>query len=384
MGELTRDDLIGYLHEKRALRDLDLSDMDLRGLDFRRLNLEGSSLQASNLAACQMEGVVLRRCNLREANLSGAILAHADLRGSVLRKADLSDAALAESDLSGADLTDADLTRADLSRVRAVKTVFTGARLVEADLREAVLTDAQFDEAHLWRAMGHGAETQVGTAVPPPRRTEPPPPARPAATSRPPTLPPPLRPPAAPAPPRPQSAPSSGELSGGGQYHPPQKEIPCVIFTRAGWMRGVFHIPELHGFLDYLMRGGEFLKLTDVTLPYLQKRLGFFGIRREEALMIIPDCAEDMLKLPRAVGRSRNLLVHFLLTNGYIKGSVTLDAGVRISDFLLKGHPWVVLRTSVLGPNPKATLVPGAGARYPLVLLNTAAILGASEESLSD
>ena len=167
------------------------------------------------------------------------------------------------------------------------------------------------------------------------------------------------------------------------QYHPPMKEIPAVIFTRSGWIRGVFHVPQLHGFLDYLARGGEFLKLTKVTLPYLKKNLGFFGLRREEAFMIIPDCPEESLGLPRPVGNAKNLQIHFLLTNGCITGSLALEGDLRISDYLVKEHRWIALRDCVLGPNPNATATPGADARFPMVLLNSGAVLGASEESLA-
>lgn len=167
------------------------------------------------------------------------------------------------------------------------------------------------------------------------------------------------------------------------QYHPPMKEIPAVIFTRSGWIRGVFHVPQLHGFLDYLARGGEFLKLTKVTLPYLKKDLNFFGLRREEASMIIPDCPEASLGLPHPVGNAKRIQIHFLLTNGCITGSLVLEGSLRPSDYLVKEHQWIVLHECVLGPNPNATTAPGAEAKFPMVLLNSGAILGASEESLA-
>lgn len=166
------------------------------------------------------------------------------------------------------------------------------------------------------------------------------------------------------------------------QYHPPMKEIPAVVFTSAGWIRGTFHVPQLHGFLDFLSRS-EFLKLTDVTLPYQKRHLDFFGLRRSEALMIIPDCPESLLGLPKPTGASRNVPLHLLLSRGCISGVMPLDADIRMSDALTKESKFVLLRDCVLGPSPDVTSTPGSESRFPRVLMNLMAVIGASEESFS-
>ena len=165
------------------------------------------------------------------------------------------------------------------------------------------------------------------------------------------------------------------------QYRPPVREIPSVLFTTAGWIRGTYHVPQLHGFMDFLGKAGDFLKLTDVNLPHLKKHLRFFGLRRNAAMMIIPDCAEEMLHLPKPLARTRNIPVSFLLESGSITGSLALEGEIRTSDFLTKENRWIILRECVLGTSSSG----GAAqeTRFPLLLLNSTCVIGASEEAFT-
>lgn len=161
------------------------------------------------------------------------------------------------------------------------------------------------------------------------------------------------------------------------QYRPPIREIPSVLFTASGWIRGTFHVPQLHGFMDFLAKATDFLKLTDCNLPHLKKHLRFFGLRRNAALMIIPDCAEEMLHLPKPLARTRQVPVSFLLESGTVTGLLALEGELRISDFLTKENRWIILRDCVLGTTsggaPQET-------KFPLLLLNSTCVIGASEE----
>ena len=165
------------------------------------------------------------------------------------------------------------------------------------------------------------------------------------------------------------------------QYRPPIREIPSVLFTTAGWIRGTYHVPQLHGFLDFLGKAGDFLKLTDVTLPHLKKHLAYFGIRRNAVLMIIPDCPEEMLHLPKPLGKVRTLSISFLLESGTVTGDLALEGEIRTSDFLSKENRWIVLRDCVLGTSGASAA--GSESRFPLMLLNVACIIGASEEAFT-
>lgn len=164
------------------------------------------------------------------------------------------------------------------------------------------------------------------------------------------------------------------------QYRPPLREIPSVIFTTSGWIRGTYHVPQLHGFLDFIGKSGDFLKITDVTLPHLKKHLRYFGIRRNAVLMIIPDCPEEMLHLPRPIGKIRNLGISFLLESGTITGTLALEGEIRTSDFLAKETRWIVLRDCTLGTGGAGA---GSESRFPLLFLNAAGVIGASEEDFT-
>ena len=156
---------------------------------------------------------------------------------------------------------------------------------------------------------------------------------------------------------------------------------PALVFTSSGWIRGQFHVPVMHGFLGFLNRMGELLKLTDVTLPHLKREVAFFGLRRDSAIMIIPDCDEDLLSLPTITGNAETHQTSFLMASGSVSGDMTIEADIRVSDYLNQGK-WVVLRNCQVGSHG------GPGGRrqvatFPLLVLTTPRVIGTSDESLS-
>lgn len=415
MSDLTRDDFIQALKDKKkTFEHMDFENMDLRGIDLQGLNFTGSNLSfakltgnrmteanltradlsESELSGCKLmsanlEGAILRKVDLTEANLTGARLQRADLRG-----ADLSRAICAEADLRGADLTRAklsvvDFRLANLGRANLTGAMLRGALMRGADLREAILegatgleqqvSPAQTIESPLPKAKD---SQRISTAQPPRAATTATPiPASQAGRTQ--AMPPGrtqtmipgsilTRPAGQPAPPK--TAPRAKK------YHPPLRHIPALIFTSSGWIRGQFHVPVMHGFLDFLNRMGELLKLTDVTLPHLKREVAFFGLRRDSAIMVIPDCEEDLLSLPTITGNAETHQTSFLMASGSVSGNMTIEADIRVSDYLGQGK-WVVLRDCEVGSHG------GPGGRskvaaFPLLVLNTSSVIGTSDESL--
>lgn len=421
MSDLTRDDFIQALKDKKkAFEHMDFENMDLRGIDLQGINFTGSNLSfaklngnrlteanltradlsESELSGCKLmsanlNGAILRKADLTEANLTGARLQRADLRG-----ADMSRAICAEADLRGADLTRAklsvvDFRMANLGRANLTGAMMRGALLRGADLREAILEGAtgveqqvstsQTIEAPLPKAkesqrISTGSPSKAGITSPgfsPPvslGRTQAMPPGRTQ------TMPQPSAPAGILARPAGQPTPSKATPRAK-KYHPPLRHIPALIFTSSGWIRGQFHVPVMHGFLDFLNRMGELLKLTDVTLPHLKRELAFFGLRRDSAIMIIPDCDEDLLSLPTITGNAETHQTSFLMASGSVSGSMTIEADIRVSDYLGQGR-WVVLRDCEVGSHG------GPGGRskiatFPLLVLNTSSVIGTSDESLA-
>jgi hypothetical protein len=292
----------------------------------------------------------------------------------------LSRAICAEADLRGADLTRAklsvvDFRKANLGRANLTGAMMRGALLRGADLREAItegtmgleqeISPSQTIEAPLpglkeAQRVSTGAAGRTQTKLPAqtqlmvPGRTQTMP--QPSAQSKP--------------------APRAKK------YHPPLRHIPALIFTSSGWIRGQFHVPVMHGFLDFLNRMGELLKLTDVTLPHLKRELAFFGLRRDSAIMVIPDCDESLLSLPIITGNTETHQTSFLMASGSVTGHMTIEADIRVSDYLGQGK-WVVLRDCEVGSHG----APGGRSKiatFPLLVLNTSSIIGTSDESLAN
>ncbi len=411
MSDLSRDELIAALRSGKKLEHMDLSAMDLRGIDFQRVNFSGSNLSGTKLNDNRLSEAIFTRADLSEAEMNGCKLDGAILEGAILRKTDLTDsnlsgARMARADLRGADLSrailaEADLRGADLTRAKLSVTDFrraslAGANLTGAMLRGALMRGADMRDAILDGAIGleyevpeAGATSQTTKSPILPRKTQAMTPeialarrSEPATTR--PTM----------AIPRASSTqvqtpvtPSSAAQSAvrtkprAAKYHPPLRQIPSLIFTSSGWIRGQFHVPIMHGFLDFLNKMGELLKLTDVTLPHMKKELAFFGLRRDAALMLIPDCDEELLSLPTITGQFETHQTSFLMASGSVTGFMTIEADIRISDYLNQGR-WVVLRDCQVGSHTTGASGKSSVAKFPLIILNSAGVIGTSDESL--
>lgn len=391
MAELTRDDLIEHLRNGISLEHVDLRGLDLRGIDFAKANLKWA-----NLAECRLQGsrftlAQMAHANLEEADLTGCNLSEVDLSDANLRKAVLYEANLANAklvnailrsaDLSQADFTNVDLAKADLQRAKCGTTDFRNAVLTDADFRNAFLRGALFrganlKGANLEGALGLDAAVALGS-------TGPELPVNPALRKAQPALAVgafgadkvvdygalrPLGPNA-----------SWAKASRGSKYHAKLRNIPALIFTTGGWIRGVFGVPVMHGFLEHLNLVGDMLKLTDVNLPYLNLELRFFGLRKGKALLVLPDCDVDLLNLAMPTADYHVHRVSFLLEGGTVTGSLAIEEDIRVSDYLTNHDKFVVLRNCRFGAHDSPQ---EEEAHFPVLLVNCAAMIGASDERL--
>ena len=399
MAEFTRDDVVEKVKNHTSLEFADLRGLDLRGIDFRRANLRGAEmsetrLSGSTLAAANLQKAKLTEADLSTVDLSGADLAGANLQKAVLVGANLSHALLMKAtlrfaDLSGATLTHADLTGANLTR----------AKCRETDLREAVLTNADLTNAFFRGALLRGVNLE-GAVVEGAVGLDP---SMMGISSGAFKIE--LAPSHAPAPRRPGPSAlgyksSAGEAGSGdavkalplkkgrlvksdrpSKYHAELRKIPSVIFTPNGWIRGIFHVPIMHGFLEHLNLSGEFLKVTDVTLPDLKLDLKFFGLRRGKASIVLPDCDPRILALPQITADYTVHRVSFLLDGGTVTGSLAIEEDIRLSDYLTNHDHFVVLKNCRFGAYDTS---PDEENRFPFLLVNLACVIGASDEKLED
>ena len=397
MAELTRDDVIEKVKNHLSLEFADLRGLDLRGIDFRKANLSGAEMSETRLNGARLESANLQKTKLFEADLttvdlSGANLAGANLQKAVLVGANLSHAILRGAtlrfaDLSGATLAHADLSSADMVRSKCRESDMREAILTDADLgsgffRGALLRGANFTGANIEGAVGlDPALTNASMGMPMVELSD-----RGGARR-----------------PGPATLGYRGGMGSGSgpgtlsdtpgalkktriakgpkpsKYHAELRRVPSVIFTPNGWIRGVFHVPVMHGFLEHLNLAGEFLKLTDVTLPDLKLDLKFFGLRRGKALIVLPDCDPKILALPQITADYTVHRVSFLMEGGTVTGSLAIEEDIRLSDYLTNHDHFVVLKNCRFGAYDTS---PDEESRFPFLLVNTAGVIGGSDEKL--
>ena len=398
MAEFTRDDVIEKVRNHISLEFADLRGLDLRGIDFRRANLRGAELSDTKLSGARLSSANLQKaklteCDLTTADLSGADLSGANLQKSIMVGCNLSHALLMKAtlrfaDLSGANLMHADLTGADLMRAKCRETDLREAVLAEANLnnaffRGALLRGVNLDGALLEGAVGldpsmmtPSAGIKIELAAPGPRRPGPADLGYGSSASLSPSL--------------QKEAQAPGGLKRGrmaksdrpSKYHSELRRIPSVIFTPNGWIRGIFHVPVMHGFLEHLNLSGEFLKVTDVTLPDLKLDLKFFGLRRGKASIVLPDCDPKILALPQITADYTVHRVSFLLDGGTVTGSLAIEEDIRLSDYLTNHDHFVVLKNCRFGAYD--TKEEEEENRFPFLLVNLACVIGASDEKLDE
>ncbi|HJW09303.1 MAG TPA: pentapeptide repeat-containing protein [Holophagaceae bacterium] len=389
MAELTREDVIEHVKNRVSLEFADLRGLDLRGIDFKKAKLSGADLSEVRLARCRFSEANLAKAKLIETDLTGVDFQGANLNGANLTKATMVEANLADVKLIGATMRFADLSNAVMTHADLTGADLTRAKCANLDLREAVLTNADLSNAFMRGAMMRGANLSgvriEGTVGLDPNLVTPGGPAialdvpgggagvgTPISAAL--GL---INPAAGPTELAPRKLKPKGPKAS--KYHAELRRIPSVIFTPSGWIRGVFHVPIMHGFVEHLNLAGEFLKLTDVTLPYLKLDLKFFGIRRGKALVILPDCDVRLLNLPTITADYVVHRVSFLMEGGTVTGSLAIEEDIRLSDYLTTHDNYVVLKNCRFGATDSK---PDEESHFPYLLVNTACVIGASDEHL--
>jgi hypothetical protein len=153
-----------------------------------------------------------------------------------------------------------------------------------------------------------------------------------------------------------------------------QRAVRARVLTSSGWVRGTFHVPLMHGLVDFLDHAGPYLKLTDAILPGTGTAVQFFALRRAALVAAVPEVPETELYLPAIAMETVRHRISCLLPAGAIEGELEVVAGTRVSDYLMHQLGFIVLRRAV---GPEA----GIAATTPasLLLVNAVAIVGVSE-----
>ena len=156
-------------------------------------------------------------------------------------------------------------------------------------------------------------------------------------------------------------------------YTPPQRELLARLLTAAGWVRGTFHIPEKHSFLDYLNSQRQTFTLTKVTLPGARIE-EFFAVHRSAIDLIIPESREDELQLSPPGNEYERHMVRCLFARGFVEGTLGVLKNTRVSDHLHNHRGFCVVRDCA---------TPDGGTRTEdIVLVNTDRLVGVAESKL--
>jgi hypothetical protein len=158
----------------------------------------------------------------------------------------------------------------------------------------------------------------------------------------------------------------------------PRRGVASVILSDFGWIEGTFVIPKLNSFVDYLNNAQRYVKLTDVTMPGLEPRLPFFALAQDAYTLILPDANDDHLRSANPQAQSRTHSISCVFAAGWVSGSLDTIPSARVSDFLGQGREFFLLRDCAIYVRGQAS------RRAPIVIVNSARILGVSEPTIED
>ncbi len=162
------------------------------------------------------------------------------------------------------------------------------------------------------------------------------------------------------------------------EYHPPQRQIGARVHTSAGWLNATFHMPLLHGFLDFLNQRHAFVKLTQARLPGSPEVTEFAAVRKTGILAIMPEGPEDQLQLAKPTVNVETRQVSCLLDTGLVLGTLEMREHTRVSDFLLHHPGFFLLRKAVVYDERTKRHISS-----PIALINAEHVVAVSERELS-
>jgi hypothetical protein len=163
-------------------------------------------------------------------------------------------------------------------------------------------------------------------------------------------------------------------------YRPEQRQIPCHVLTRAGWISGSFHLPAKNVLVDFLNRPGEFVNMTEVAIQGRVTSLPFLALHRESMMLIVPPAGETNLQISQMGQALEEKPLTCLLESGVLSGRIRVHPGLRVSDFFHKLQGFVLVSSCRLllrgGEEEAAPLV-----KEPHLIVNTDWVLGVADGS---
>lgn len=166
---------------------------------------------------------------------------------------------------------------------------------------------------------------------------------------------------------------------------PKQRTVAAEILVATRWVSGTLPVPELQSLTDYLNTAGAFVKLTDATVPGLERPTDFFAVQRSAIDLVAPASEDDRIETDGGAGITSPWRIACLFELGILYGRLDFLVNLRLSDYLRQQVGFLVVRDGVWAPTVDApgAALPSAGlprsTRWPVVLVNPARVLGIVE-----
>ena len=174
----------------------------------------------------------------------------------------------------------------------------------------------------------------------------------------------------------------SDELPQEGVPKPPRlnlRQVPAEILCPLGWLYGTLHVPLDQALPEFLAQAGPSVNLTRVRLPREAEPLSFIALRRASITIVAPALAGSH---PTS-GRDRSTVsreIACLFGDSILRGTVEVPTGLRLSDFLREGGPYLTVRHGMLAPYGE-TLHSPAAKSLETAFVNLDHVAGVSEST---
>jgi hypothetical protein len=154
------------------------------------------------------------------------------------------------------------------------------------------------------------------------------------------------------------------------------RTVRVAVFTHAGWISGLMHVPQDRTLLAEINEGGSFFRLTDASLPLEEYTRDFFAVLAREATMVIPLEVGDQYASRSVPDGITPRQIVCLLEEGTVLCNLDVLEGCRVSDHLLNHEGFITIREIHA---PVMELPQGMIEPIPVAYLNSQRIIGVTE-----
>ena len=151
----------------------------------------------------------------------------------------------------------------------------------------------------------------------------------------------------------------------------PTRQIDVTVFTPTGWLRGALALPKEQSILAHFEEKVPFFKLTGVSLPMEGVPVPFLALRRDAALIVVPEASVR----PHTGGETSERPVTCLLSQGVVSGNIDVLVQDRLSDYLLSHDGFLTVRDATIRTQGEDHV----RGPFGMVILNAKSVVGVAE-----